>query len=97
MIFAGCDQIAMQMVERRYSLCDTQPWGAVPAQSEIVLIASRGESTATNCSARLTTALEPVTIAFGLAFATVLTLLFVPVLYTIFFKIPSPAAPPSSS
>ena len=36
-----------------------------------------------------------VTIAFGLAFATVLTLLFVPVLYTIFFKIPSPAGAPS--
>ena len=36
-----------------------------------------------------------VTIAFGLAFATVLTLLFVPVLYTIFFRIPSPAGAPS--
>ena len=32
-----------------------------------------------------------VTIMFGLAFATVLTLLFVPVLYAIFFRIPSPA------
>jgi multidrug efflux pump subunit AcrB len=31
-----------------------------------------------------------VTIAVGLAFATVLTLVFVPVLYTIFFRIPSP-------
>jgi multidrug efflux pump subunit AcrB len=30
-----------------------------------------------------------VTIMFGLGFATVLTLVFVPVLYTIFFKIPS--------
>jgi multidrug efflux pump subunit AcrB len=38
-----------------------------------------------------------VTIAFGLAFATVLTLIFVPVLYTIFFKIPSPATPPTGS
>lgn len=35
-------QIAMQMVGKRYNLCDTQPWGSVPAQSEIVLIASRG-------------------------------------------------------
>ena len=32
-----------------------------------------------------------VTIMFGLGFATVLTLVFVPVLYAIFFKIPSPA------
>ncbi len=32
-----------------------------------------------------------VTIMFGLLFATVLTLVFVPVLYTIFFKIPAPA------
>jgi multidrug efflux pump subunit AcrB len=32
-----------------------------------------------------------VTIAFGLGFATVLTLIFVPVLYTMFFRIPSPA------
>jgi multidrug efflux pump subunit AcrB len=32
-----------------------------------------------------------VTIAVGLAFATVLTLVIVPVLYTIFFRIPSPA------
>jgi multidrug efflux pump subunit AcrB len=31
-----------------------------------------------------------VTIMFGLLFATVLTLLFVPVLYTIFFRIPNP-------
>jgi len=38
-----------------------------------------------------------VTIAFGLAFATVLTLIFVPVLYTIFFKIPAPQAEPSKS
>jgi multidrug efflux pump subunit AcrB len=30
-----------------------------------------------------------VTIMFGLGFATVLTLVFVPVLYTVFFKIPS--------
>ena len=30
-----------------------------------------------------------VTIMFGLGFATVLTLVFVPVLYTIFFNIPS--------
>ena len=36
-------------------------------------------------------------VAFELAFAAVLPLLFVPVLYTIFFKIPTPAAPPSSS
>ena len=32
-----------------------------------------------------------VTIMFGLLVATVLTLIFVPVLYTIFFKIPNPA------
>jgi multidrug efflux pump subunit AcrB len=32
-----------------------------------------------------------VTIMFGLLVATVLTLVVVPVLYTIFFKIPSPA------
>ncbi len=32
-----------------------------------------------------------VTIVVGLAFATVLTLVIVPVLYTIFFRIPSPA------
>ena len=32
-----------------------------------------------------------VTIMFGLAFATVLTLVFVPVLYACFFRIPSPA------
>jgi multidrug efflux pump subunit AcrB len=32
-----------------------------------------------------------VTIMFGLGFATVLTLILVPVLYTIFFRIPSPA------
>jgi multidrug efflux pump subunit AcrB len=32
-----------------------------------------------------------VTIMFGLGFATVLTLIVVPVLYTIFFRIPSPA------
>jgi multidrug efflux pump subunit AcrB len=38
-----------------------------------------------------------VTIAFGLAFATVLTLIFVPVLYTIFFKIPAPNVEPSQS
>jgi len=31
-----------------------------------------------------------VTIMFGLLFATILTLLFVPVLYTIFFRIPNP-------
>ena len=31
-----------------------------------------------------------VTIVFGLGFATVLTLVVVPVLYAIFFKIPSP-------
>ena len=31
-----------------------------------------------------------VTIIFGLLFATILTLLVVPVLYTIFFKIPNP-------
>ena len=33
-----------------------------------------------------------VTIMFGLGFATVLTLVFVPVLYTIFFKIPNPSS-----
>ena len=32
-----------------------------------------------------------VTIMFGLAFATVLTLIFVPVLYACFFRIPFPA------
>lgn len=32
-----------------------------------------------------------VTIMFGLLFASVLTLIFVPVLYAIFFKIPSPS------
>ena len=31
-----------------------------------------------------------VTIAVGLGFATVLTLIIVPVLYTVFFRIPSP-------
>ncbi|MCA9439996.1 MAG: efflux RND transporter permease subunit, partial [Candidatus Omnitrophica bacterium] len=31
-----------------------------------------------------------VTIMFGLTFATVLTLLVVPTLYTIFYRIPSP-------
>ena len=31
-----------------------------------------------------------VTIVFGLGFATVLTLIVVPVLYAIFFKVPSP-------
>ena len=31
-----------------------------------------------------------VTIVFGLGFATVLTLVVVPVLYAIFFKVPSP-------
>ncbi len=31
-----------------------------------------------------------VTIMFGLAFATVLTLIFVPVLYACFFRIPFP-------
>ena len=35
-----------------------------------------------------------VTIMFGLLVATVLTLIFVPVLYTIFFKIPNPAPVP---
>ena len=33
-----------------------------------------------------------VTIAVGLGFATVLTLIIVPVLYTVFFRIPSPKA-----
>jgi multidrug efflux pump subunit AcrB len=33
-----------------------------------------------------------VTIMFGLLVATVLTLIVVPVLYTIFFKIPNPAS-----
>ena len=32
-----------------------------------------------------------VTIMFGLGFATVLTLIVVPVLYAIFFRVPSPA------
>ena len=32
-----------------------------------------------------------VTVMFGLAFATVLTLVVVPVLYTCFFRIPSPS------
>jgi multidrug efflux pump subunit AcrB len=32
-----------------------------------------------------------VTIMFGLGFATVLTLIVVPVLYAIFFRAPSPA------
>ncbi len=31
-----------------------------------------------------------VTIMFGLGFASLLTLVFVPVLYTMFFKIPNP-------
>jgi multidrug efflux pump subunit AcrB len=32
-----------------------------------------------------------VTIMFGLGFATVLTLIVVPVLYAIFFRVPSPS------
>jgi len=33
-----------------------------------------------------------VTIMFGLGFATVLTLIVVPVLYAIFFRVPNPKA-----
>ena len=33
-----------------------------------------------------------VTIVFGLGFATVLTLIVVPVLYAVFFRIPNPGA-----
>jgi len=36
------------------------------------------------------TAAMAVTIMFGLAFATVLTLMVVPVLYAIFYKVPNP-------
>ena len=35
-------QIALQMVGKRTSLADTEPWGSQPPRSEIVLIASRG-------------------------------------------------------
>jgi G3E family GTPase len=35
-------QVVLQMVGRRYSIGDTEPWGFQPPQSEIVLIASRG-------------------------------------------------------
>jgi multidrug efflux pump subunit AcrB len=37
-----------------------------------------------------------VTIMFGLGFASLLTLVFVPVLYTVFFKIPSPTSTEST-
>ena len=37
-----------------------------------------------------------VTIIAGLMFATLLTMIFVPVLYAIFYRVPSPAAESSA-